>query len=83
MKIDLINQKLYTDSGIFLKELKCPKKIRNSDLEKLDGKLNCSVCSRQIVDTNSARDYEILEVLKKEPQTCLKIDLNQKNLGFK
>lgn len=82
MKIDLITRQLYTDSGLFLKKLHCPKKIRNSDLETQDGKLNCSVCSDSILDTAGMSDSELEDIVKGNPQQCLKIDLNQENLSF-
>ena len=80
MKIDLLSRKLYTDSGTFLKKLHCPKKIKNSDLETQNGKLNCTICSRSILDTAGMDDSKLLEVMKNHPQQCLKIDLNQQNL---
>ena len=80
MKIDLLTRKLYTDSGKFLKKLHCPKKVRNSDLETQNGKLNCSVCSQAILDTDGMSDPDLLEVLNNKPRQCVKIDLNQSNL---
>ncbi len=81
MKIDLVTRKLYTDSGVLIKELYCPLKVSYSQLNKdSSGKLNCSECSKSILETANLEDTTLLTIMEKNPAQCVKIDLNQSNL---
>ena len=81
MKIDLVTRKLYTDIGAFIKELDCSLKVSYSQLDKdSSGKLNCSECSKSILDTAHMKDAKLLKIIEKKPGQCVKIDLYQSNL---
>ena len=81
MKINLATGELFTEDGIFLKQLICPKKIRSSQLEKLrGGNLKCTSCDEEIIDTRNLDEEELVKMLKVNPLQCLKVNLNQSNL---
>ena len=78
MKYDPINESIYTDNDEFIKKLSCPYKILWDDLEKLDHtKRKCEVCSHPIVDTEQFSDEEVLAMIKADPSTCFKVNLNK------
>lgn len=83
MKFNPITKELFTDSGQFIKRLFCPYKVywENLLLNKENPATRfCSHCNHQIIDTAMISDTELLEVLRKDSETCLKVDLNQNNL---
>ena len=81
MKLNLATKKLYTDTGILIKELFCPLKMKYSQLEKDSNKnLHCSKCSKSIIDTAIMDDEGLKRIIAKNPDQCLKLDLNQTNL---
>jgi hypothetical protein len=40
----------------------------------------CTNCNHLIVDTERLSDEDLLKIVRQNPDTCLKIDLNQDNL---
>lgn len=81
MKINLETKKLFTEDGIFLKQLSCPKKIGSSQLlEQGPGKLKCTSCNEEILDTADLDENELVKILEINPLQCLKVNLNQSNL---
>ncbi len=81
MKLDPITKKLFTDEGVFIKQLYCPYKI---DWEQLAvtsaNNRTCTKCNHLIIDTAYVSDDALLQMLQQNPSTCLKIDFNQDNL---
>ena len=81
MKFNLISREVFTDQGEFLKKLDCPFKM---DWESMansgEGHRKCSVCKHVVVDTEKFSDAELLALIKEDPKTCLKINLNQHNV---
>ncbi|TFV94478.1 hypothetical protein E4S40_10680 [Algoriphagus kandeliae] len=83
MKYNPLTKKLFTDKGEFIKELHCPFQ---PDWKKMKVNLkdqtirNCNFCQHPVLDTSRISDELILEIVQKEPHTCLKIDLDQSNL---
>ena len=78
-----ITKSLFTDSGDLIKKLDCPFQIKWSSLAaSKDGKKSrvCSVCDHSIVDTSKLTEQELLNIIKKKPDACLKVDLNQENI---
>ena len=74
-------RQLFTDSGVPIKKVHCPFSVSSSDLrDSEDLKLSCDRCSHQIVDTESLTDEEVVELLQENPNTCLKINLNDKRI---
>ena len=84
MKFNPFTNNLYTDKGEFIKKLTCPFRMNWSELHPIkEGVRNCNQCNHSIIDTAILKDYELLEMVRTNPNTCLKVDLNQNNLTFK
>ena len=82
MKFNPITKEVFTDNNEFIKKMHCPCGMTWSDLEPIDksSSKKCSTCNQSIIDTEFLTDTEVLSLVIKHPQTCLKIDLNQKNI---
>ena len=84
MKFDPITKEIFTDKNEFVKKLNCPYRMTWSNLEDTNSQFRkCSVCEKVIIDTNILTDDELVEIVKQDPNTCLKVDLNQNNLTVK
>jgi hypothetical protein len=82
MKFNPITMKLYTNSGIFLKRIECPLRKNWNQLEDKNQKTRkCKSCDRKIINTEFLSDKNLLEMLREDPNTCLKINLKQNNLN--
>lgn len=82
MKFNPITNELFTDDGILIKKLHCPLNKQWEDLSQaihLKGKL-CDHCDKVIIDTSLIKDTDLLQIINANPETCLKIDLNQENI---
>jgi hypothetical protein len=81
MKFDPITKDIYTDKDEFVKKMNCPYKMTWDNLETTNSTMRkCVNCNHLIVDTESISDEELLKIIRQNPKTCLKIDLNQHNL---
>ncbi|NGX85290.1 hypothetical protein [Aequorivita sp. KMM 9714] len=81
MKFDPITKEVYTDKGEFVKTLNCPYKMSWDKLEVINSSSRkCVNCDHLIIDTENLTDHNLLDIIKQNPQTCLKIDLNQQNI---
>jgi hypothetical protein len=81
VKYDPINKEVYTDKGEFVKRLFCPYKINWDQLAVTSGNnRTCTTCNHLIIDTAYVSDDELLQMLQQNPNTCLKLELNQPNL---
>ena len=84
MKLNLETKELFTDDGLFLKSLHCPRNIKFSQLTKSkDNKFCCTTCNETIIPTAGMEEDELLKILKTNPHQCLKVNLNQSNLSIK
>ena len=80
MKIDPTDFSLYTDDGRFLKILDCPLKKSWQELKPVEfGKRMCDSCSCHVHDTAMMSDQELVDLLIKEPDACLKVSSDQPN----
>jgi hypothetical protein len=80
MKIDVTDLSLYTDSGKFLKKLKCPiGKTWQELIPSATGTRICDTCTRQVHDTEGMSDEDIVKVLEVDPGACLKVSSAQRN----
>lgn len=82
MKYNPITQDLYTDTGIFIKQLHCPLAKK---WEQLANTLTpmakvCSTCNKAVYDTSTLSDSEVLAMLNVTAETCLKVDFEQPNI---
>lgn len=81
MKFDLLTKDIYTDKDEFVKTMNCPYKMNWDNLETTKSTLRkCTNCNHLIVDTESLTDDTLLKIVRQNPDTCLKIDLNQHNI---
>jgi hypothetical protein len=82
VKFNPIMKTLYTDEGVLIKKLECPRTVRWSELGSagVPGVNVCAVCERPIIDTDGVRDEAVLAMVRSDPATCLKVDLNQDNI---
>jgi hypothetical protein len=82
MKFDPISRALYTDEGQFLKILHCPMRKRWQELNLTgpEAHRNCNHCERIVFDTAELSDLQIVELLHDDPDTCLKVSLDQSNI---
>ena len=72
--LNIIDKKIFTQEGKYLKTIQCPKKILASDLEQKDKQtLYCNNCEKDILDTQYMSEKELINILKKNKETCLKI----------
>lgn len=76
MQYKVDTKELYTDKGVFVKKMQCPKDV---DWEKmLPGKNDieriCSYCNKSVLDVEFFSDDDVLFLMKKSPDTCLKIN---------
>ena len=81
MKLNLVTMDIHTDKGEYIKTLDCPFKINWDSLEVVNsGIRKCTNCDHVIIDTKDLTDNDLLQLVRQNPDTCIKIDLNQKNL---
>ncbi len=81
MKFDPLSKEVFTDNDQFVKKLNCPYKMSWDDMEPVDdSKRKCSRCDHFILNTEHLTDEELVEIVSKHPDTCLKIDINQANI---
>ena len=72
--LNVIDKKIYTDDGSFLKKIECPKNISASDLNtQLNNRLFCNQCEKNIIDAQAISENNLVKVLKEDKNTCLKI----------
>ena len=72
--LKIIDKKIFAQEGECLKTIQCPKKISASDLEQKDEQtLYCNNCEKYIIDTQYISEKELVNILKKNKDTCLKI----------
>ena len=81
MKFDPITKEIYTNKDEFIKRMNCPYKMSWDNLDATNSTLRkCTNCGHLIVDTEIISDDDLLKMVRQNPNTCLKIDLNQHNI---
>jgi hypothetical protein len=81
MKFDPLTKDIYRDKDEFVKTMNCPYKMSWDNLEATSSTLRkCANCVHLIVDTEGLTDDHLLKIVIQNPDTCLKIDLNQHNI---
>lgn len=82
MKYNPITKKLFTSDDLFIKKLHCPYGVNWSDLIHTENKHSrqCDICEKNIIDTKSFSEEEIIKLIHQGSAVCLKIDLNQDNI---
>jgi hypothetical protein len=81
MKFNPITKGVYSDNGQFLKQMSCPYNVSWVDLQPVNNTARkCSKCDHLIIDTSCLDDAVLVQMLNSNPNACLKLDLNQKNI---
>ena len=75
-------QKLYTNDGVYIKDIHCPFKEKEIQRNTHDTQLlECSVCQKSILDTDGKTDEEVLTWVKQNGNaSCLAFSLNDLNI---
>ena len=73
---------LFTDDLRLVKELHCPIKATWSELSLTQDAAArlCDTCDSTVTDSATLTDDQAIAPIEANPDTCLKIDLNQPNL---
>jgi hypothetical protein len=76
MKYNPDTKELHTDKGVLIKKMQCPKVVYweemltgKNDLERI-----CSGCNKSVMDVEFLSDDEVLFLLNKRPDTCIKVN---------
>ncbi len=83
MKYNPFTKILYTDDDKVIKKMFCPYiNLQWNDLTSIEDSKDrfCEICESNVVETNSMTDDDVFELLQKNPDTCLKIDMDAKNI---
>ena len=81
MIYDFQLKKLYSNEGIFIKEVICP--LKDPKIERignLNSEVNCTQCTRSLLVTTGLSDSQVIDWVSKQEHPCLAIDLNDQNL---
>ena len=74
---------IYSDKGVFLKTIHCPKKVSYSSLiRKTDKHMLCSTCHKNLLDTDNVSENELVDALTRDKDTCLVINLLNPMFNF-
>ena len=72
--LNIINKKIFTEEGEYLKSINCPKKVSVEDLtNEKDKSLYCHNCEKSILDTDYISEKKLIETIKNDKNICLKI----------
>jgi len=76
MKCKVDTKEVFTDKGVFIKKMQCPIVV---DWDKMMPGKNemeriCSQCNKSVLNTDFLSDEEVLFLLSKKPETCIKIN---------
>lgn len=73
---------LFTQAGVFIKRIHCPKGSRALGLLHVDrtGRLGCLGCSRRIVDVRRMSEQGVVDLVAADPKVCLLLDHAQLSL---
>jgi hypothetical protein len=74
MKYKADTSELYTDNGLLVKKMQCEIPVYwgtmspgKNDMERI-----CTHCNRSVLNTEFLSDYEVVFLMKKRPETCIK-----------
>ena len=75
MKYNPTTKEIFTNEGKFIKKMSCPEKAEWETMEKGENELKrmCNICNKSVIDTEFLSDDEVLFLVEKDPNTCLRI----------
>jgi hypothetical protein len=83
MIFDISTKTLFSSDGKILKKLSCPKDIVWNELEKTSLKTrNCRICQTEVLDTAYLSENQIIQLLATNPNSCIRINIDQTNIKF-
>ena len=67
---------LFTATGVFIKNVHCPKGSAALGLLGVDrlGRLSCHGCSRRIHDVRLMSEAQVVALVQADPKACLLLD---------
>ncbi len=76
MQYKVDTKELYTDKGEFVKKMQCPRDVEWGNIMpgKNDIERNCIHCNKSVLNIEFLSDDEVVFLLNKRPETCLKIN---------
>lgn len=83
MQFNPATQELYTDAGERIKTLHCPRKMRWSQLDAVNGHATqrfCQACDHMVLETAALSDEALLAAVQADPSACLYLRPDQPNL---
>lgn len=67
---------IYSPDGKMLKKISCPQKMKRSNLaDGINQEFKCEYCSEKVLNTDYISENDLVDILKKNPKTCLFINL--------
>ena len=76
MTLKIVDNNIYDQDQVWLKKIDCPKAARLLDMQVLSLKTShCSLCDHVIHDTDFMSENDIVDLLREDPQACLKISI--------
>ncbi len=83
MKFNPFTKTLYTNDDKVIKKMFCPyTNLQWDDLSAIEDSDNrfCEICESNVIETEGMSDDVLYELLQREPDTCLKINMNTNNI---
>jgi hypothetical protein len=76
MKYKVDTKEFFTDDGVLIKKMQCSIEVDWDKMEhgKNDLERICSHCNKAVMNIEYLKDEEVLFLMKKKPDTCLKIN---------
>jgi hypothetical protein len=73
---------LYSDAGVFLKKLSCPKQPEWCGMTLHDEPHTkmCAFCDKKVTSVSHLTEIEVQHLLAKDPNACLMVDLEADNI---
>ena len=71
--LQIKDKKIFKDK-ILLKEIHCPKKVNQSDLENSGKDFICLSCKKKIINTDFLNEDQLVSLLLKDRNTCLSVN---------
>ncbi len=82
MKFNPITKTLLTDQSEFIKKLHCPYNVKWHTLLPSEFKNHrfCDICVKDITNVSFMSDEEVKNAVKNNPEICLCVNLDAKNI---
>lgn len=76
MTLKIRDGHIYDENGELLKKMACPKPVSYRDMKRISDQASmCGECDRVVHNTDFMSESDIVNLLKDDPETCLKISI--------